>query len=106
ISAIALAPSDPKTVYAGTEDGHVFKTTNADQASPTWNSVDTGLPLQNQQIMDLNIDPANADHVFAVTCPFMNRDDNVPDFSGFNHVWVRNGGSWSSINGNLPTKLG
>ena len=106
ISAIALAPSDSNIVYAGTEDGHVFKTTNAGNASPVWTEVDSGLPLQNQRIMDLNIDPANPDHVFAVTSPFMGRDDNAPDFSGFAHVWVRNGGAWSPINGNLPKELG
>ena len=110
ISAIALAPSDPNTIFAGAEDGRVFKTTNAgndcNPNCPTWTEVDTGLPLQGQRVMDLEIDPANPDHDFAVTSPFLGRDDMAPDFSGFFHVWVRNGGAWSPINGNLPTKLG
>lgn len=63
-------------------------------------------PLQGQRVMDLEIDPANPDHDFAVTSPFLGRDDKAPDFSGFFHVWLRNGGAWSPINGNLPTKLG
>src|SRR5262249_13965675 len=110
ISAIALAPSDPNTVYAGNEDGRVFKTTNAgndcNPNCPTWTEVDTGLPLQNQRVMDLEISPANPDFDFAVTSPFLFRDDMAPDYSGFFHVWMRNGGAWSQINGNLPPKLG
>jgi hypothetical protein len=114
ISAIAFAPSDSNsnTVYAGTEDGRVFKTTHAGDASPSWIEVDFGLPGQNQRIMDLNVNPANPDYLFAVTSPFMGRDDNAPNFSGFSHVWVCNGvcngdgAGWSSINGNLPLELG
>jgi hypothetical protein len=110
ISAIALAPSDPNTVYAGNEDGRVFKTSNAgndcNPNCPTWTEVDSGLPLQDQRIMDLEISPTNPDFAFAVTSPFLFRDDMAPDYSGFFHVWMRNGGAWSQINGNLPTKLG
>lgn len=110
ISAIALAPSDPNTIFAGAEDGRVFKTTTAgndcNPNCPVWVEVDNGLPLQYQHVMDLEIDPANPDHDFAVTSPFLGRDDSAPDYSGFFHVWMRNGGAWSQINGNLPTKLG
>lgn len=110
VSALAIAPSAPNTIFAGAEDGRVFKTTNAgndcNPNCPTWTEVDTGLPLQGQRVMDLEIDPANPDHDFAVTSRFLGRDVQAPDFSGFFHVWVRNGGAWSAINGNLPTKLG
>jgi hypothetical protein len=110
ICKIALAPSDSNTIFLGTEDGRVFKTTNAGNDCspncPTWTEVDSGLPLGGQGIMDLQIDPTNPDHDFAVTSPFMGRDDNAPDFSTFSHVWVRNGGAWSSINGNLKRELG
>jgi uncharacterized repeat protein (TIGR01451 family) len=108
ISAIALAPSDPNTIFAGTEDGRVFKTTNAgndcNPNCPTWTEVDTG--LSGQRIMDLEIDPANPDHDFAVTSDFLGRDGAAPDYSVVFHVWMRNGGEWSQINGNLPNKLG
>jgi len=108
ISALALAPSNANTIFAGTEDGRVFKTTNAgndcNPNCPTWTEVDSG--LSGDRIMDLEIDPANPDHDFAVTSPWMFRDDSAPDYSGNFHVWMRNGGAWSQINGNLPTKLG
>lgn len=110
ISAIALAPSNPNTIFAGTEEGRVFKTTNAgndcNPNCPTWTEVDNGLPLQSQRIMDLEVSPTDPDYDFAVTSPFLGRDDKAPDYRGFSHVWVRNGGVWSPINGNLPKKLG
>ena len=59
ISAIALAPSDPNTIFAGAEDGRVFKTTNAGNDCkpncPTWTEVDNGLPplFADQRVMDL-----------------------------------------------------
>lgn len=110
ISAIALDPSHSNTIFAGTDDGHVFKTTNAgndcNPNCPTWSEVDAGLPLQGQRVMALQVSPNNSDFDFAVTSPFLGRDDKAPDFSGFAHVWMRNGGAWSSINGNLPKKLG
>jgi hypothetical protein len=110
ISAIALAPNHPDTIFAGTDDGHVFKTANAgndcNPNCPTWTEVDSGLPLQNQRVMDLEVSPSDPDFDFAATSPFMGRDDKAPDFSGFFHVWMRNGGGWSPINGNLPTELG
>jgi hypothetical protein len=56
--------------------------------------------------MALNIDPTNPDHDFTVTSPFLGRDDKAPDYSGSFHVWMRNGGAWSQINGNLPKELG
>ena len=112
ISAIALAPSDPNTIFAGAEDGRVFKTTNAGNDCkpncPTWTEVDNGLPplFADQRVMDLAISPTNPDFDFAVTSPFMERDDSTPDYRAFFHVWMRNGGAWSQINGNLPTELG
>src|SRR4030095_4529030 len=95
----------PNTILAGTEDGHVFKTTNAGNASPSWVEIDNGLPLLGQRVMDLEISPTDPDYDFAVTSPFMGRDDKAPDFSGFSHVWVRNGGGGAPINGHLSKKL-
>jgi hypothetical protein len=111
ISALALAPSDPNTIFAGDETGRVFKTTNAgndcNPNCPTWTEVDNGLPLfADQRVMDLAISPTNPDFDFAVTSAFLERDDKAPDYSGAFHVWMRNGGAWSQINGNLPTELG
>lgn len=92
----------------GTEDCRVFKTTNAGNdcspTCPTWTEVDRGLP--GQFIIALEISPNNADYDFAFTSARVLRDDNAPDLRHTDHVWVRNGGAWSSINGNLPTELG
>lgn len=111
VSALAIAPSAPNTIFAGADDGRVFETTNAgndcNPNCPTWTEVDTGLPLQFERVMKIEIDPTNPDHDFAVTSPFLGRDDSAPDYSGHFHVWMRNGGAWSQINGaTLPTELG
>jgi Ca2+-binding RTX toxin-like protein len=110
ITAIAISPSDTNTVYAGTYDGRVFKTTDAQDANPSWTEVDSGLPsqnkMQNQLVMDLVVSPTNPDYVYAVTSAWVGRDDKAPNLSGFDHVWTRNGGGWSQINGNLPMELG
>jgi hypothetical protein len=107
ISKIAVAPSDPSTIFAGDENGRIFKTTTAGTPSPSWIPVDSGLPIfEDMRIMDLQINPANPDYDFAVMSHFMERDDKAPDFSDSSHVWFRNGGAWSPINGNLPTELG
>src|SRR5215469_5776866 len=107
ISKIAVAPSDPNTIFAGDEYGRIFKTTDAGDLNPIWIEVDGGLQIfQDMRIMDLQINPANPDYDFAVVSHFMERDDKAPNFSSFSHIWVRNGGGWSAINGNLPTELG
>src|SRR5216683_7636705 len=106
ITAIALAPSDPNTVYAGTYDGHVFKTSNAGDANPAWNPVETGLVSNGQTVMDLKVSPTDPNYVFAVLSKFVDRDDKAPNLSGSFHVWAHSGGGWSQINGNLPTELG
>ena len=39
VSAIAVDPTDPNTVYCGGAQGGVWKTTNALAASPTWTPI-------------------------------------------------------------------
>src|SRR5260370_41349918 len=58
--------------------------------------------------MEKGVESGHTDPDFdcAVTSPVLGRYDKAPDFSGFCHVWVRNGAGWSQINGNLPTELG
>lgn len=95
ITALGVASSAPNTVYAATSDGKIFLTTN----DSTWQEVDTGLSLQTgNHVMDLQIDPANPQHVVVVTGSFLG------GLSGSNHVFVTsNGGvSWTNITGNLP----
>src|SRR5262249_2508133 len=109
ITAIAMAPSDPNTIYAGTDDGPVFMTTDAQHQDPTWKPLDTFAPFNGfdgQMIMDLEISPTNPSQAFAVTSTWVERDDEAPDLGGDFHVWAYDGTWWSPIQGNLDTKYG
>ena len=95
ISDLAIAPSAPNTVYAGTGDGKLFVTTN----DSTWIEHDTGLPInQFARVMDMQVSPTNSQEVFAAVGGFLT------GFSDSNHVYmtVNGGTSWTNITGNLP----
>ena len=98
LAAIAVAPSDPNTVYVGTAGGLLQATHNAlSGSSATWtNLLSSVLPLRS--ITAIAIDHANPNRVFVA-------------FSGFSsgltpkqHVFVTTdgGNSWKNISGNLP----
>jgi len=89
ISAIAIAPSDPKTVYAAA-GGHVFATANINTATPAWLARD--LP-DLQSISAIAVNPADANSlcvsrdVYAAGVVFCSTDG---------------GKSWKAATGNLP----
>jgi uncharacterized protein (TIGR03437 family) len=95
ITTIAVAPSDPNVVYAGTSNGLVQVTTNATQSGGAdWSNRSTGLPIRVvTQIAVHSSDPMTA----------------YVTYSGFpgaipGHVFkTTNGGiSWANISGDLP----
>ena len=94
-SAIAVANGDPNILWVGHNNGNVYVTTNASNASPTWTRVDTnGLP--NRFVTSITIDPSNHNRVWVT-------------FSGFSsdNVWLTsNGGAtWAAQSGAGVTKL-
>lgn len=68
IGAIALAPSDPKTIYVGT--GEADMRSDISQGDGMYKSVDGGKSwthiglADTQQIQRILVDPANAQHVY------------------------------------------
>jgi ligand-binding sensor domain-containing protein len=60
VYAIAIHPTTTTTLYAGTFDGGVFRSTDA---GASWSSVNHGLPYPT--VTALAIDPAGASTVFA-----------------------------------------
>jgi photosystem II stability/assembly factor-like uncharacterized protein len=86
VAAIGIAPSDGNTVYASTQDGHLWVTHND---GALWKECDSGL---SGVVLDLRIDPTDPNHVFAVTR---------------NGVWhlSSSGLPWLNIKGSLPGNL-
>ncbi len=90
ILTIAIHPTDPDLVFCSTAP-LVSNTARVYQINAGAKTQMTGLP--NRLCMDIAIDPARPDTVYAV-------------FAGFNtqHVWrtVNGGASWSAIDNGLP----
>lgn len=88
ISAIGPAPSDPQTIYAGTNDGSLRITTDG---GANWTVRTTGLPVR--AVTDIAVDAS--DPRIAVL--------SVSGF-GTGHVFrtVNGGASWTDISGDLP----
>ncbi|HEV2969180.1 MAG TPA: autotransporter-associated beta strand repeat-containing protein [Pirellulales bacterium] len=97
ITSVAIAPSQPSTIYAATADGRMFVTHNDGGA---WTEIDTGLPKDfYDQIVSIQVDPNNANRAFIVPGRF---PTNV---FGSTHVWMTTtggAGGWTDITGNLP----
>ncbi|MBL8151003.1 MAG: hypothetical protein JNN15_13840, partial [Blastocatellia bacterium] len=88
VSAIAVSPSDPRTIFVGSSDAKVSKT---DDGGISWQTVTMGLP--NRAVTRVAIDPTNSQLVYVT-------------FSGFGtgHVFKSlNGGlTWTDVSDNLP----
>ncbi|MDI3313452.1 MAG: hypothetical protein QJR12_03945 [Mycobacterium sp.] len=88
VAALAIAPSDPNTVYASTQDGHLWVT--HDDGATKWTQLDTGL---SGVAIDIRVDPNDANHAFAVAG---------------NNVWhlPSSATTWVNITGSIPNDLG
>jgi hypothetical protein len=92
ISAIAVAPSDGNVVYLGYTSGHVARTTNALDPSPSWSVM--GVPVSGGWVSSVAVDPQDPDIAY---CTYSNY--------GIPHVWrtVNGGTDWTSIDGIAAT---
>ena len=108
IKAIAAAPSDPNTVYAGTSDGKVQVTSNA-LAGPNaaWIDRNSGLALTpmpsggplSRMLTSIAVDPVDAATAYVTYSGFL--DSAVKPSQ---HVFKTNdaGAKWTDVSGNLP----
>ena len=89
ITAVAVAPTAPSTIFVAYADGTVWGTTN-DGAS--WSNLTTGLAA-GLQIHGIAVDPNSSSTVYLTSWTF-----------GADQVWKGTGGgtSWSNISHNLP----
>jgi hypothetical protein len=93
ISAIAVAPGDPDTVWVGHANGALFLTSNGTADSPTWQPV-VSASLPRRYCMRITIDPAQNEVVYVA-------------FGGYarGNLWVTRpgGGGWKDLSATLPT---
>jgi photosystem II stability/assembly factor-like uncharacterized protein len=92
VTTIAVARSNPATLYAGTDDARVWVTTNT---GTNWTNVSAGLP--NRWVTRVTVDPNNRDVAY-VTLSGYKEDSLTP------HVFrtTNRGAVWTDISGNLP----
>lgn len=92
ITTIAVAPSNSQFIYAGTDDGNVWRTENGGES---WNSISAGLPLR--WITRVAVDPYDEFTVY-VTLSGYRYDSYLP------HVFHSTDGglNWQDITGDLP----
>ena len=87
-ASLAIDPVTPTTLYAGTHDGGVFKSTNGGE---NWSAVNTG--LTNTDVHTLAIDPATPTTLYAGTFGGVFKSTN-------------GGGNWSAVNTGLTNTSG
>jgi photosystem II stability/assembly factor-like uncharacterized protein len=94
LTAVAIAPSDANTIYAG-KGSTIFVTTDH---GASW--TQQNLPTSGLGINDIQVDPDNSQIAYAVPAGFFNN-------TGTGHHVYRTtdgGTTWSDISGNLPNE--
>jgi uncharacterized protein (TIGR03437 family) len=97
LTAIAVAPSDPRVVYAGNRHGRVSVSLNVSAGQPAfWENRSSGLP--SRKVTQLATDPADSFIAYASVAGFSGRDDTR------GHVFRTSnlGLIWQDISGDLP----
>jgi len=87
------------TIYAGTDTGLVWKTTNATAANGSdvqWTQLGKGV-LPGTWVTSMTVDPTNADHVYATFSSYKEGDRAA-------NIWETTDGgtTWKNISGNIP----
>lgn len=95
ISTIAVAPSDPKTIYVGASDGSLQSTSNT---GANWTNR-TRAPLPNRYVSDIAVHPTDPAIVYAV---FNGYNTHTPAAPGHVFMSTNGGQSWQDVSGNLP----
>ncbi len=97
ISSLAVAPSDSKTVYAGTTNGKLFVSNNVDAgAGATWTDHSTG--LVDRQVVSVTVSPTAPGTVYLTLSGYRGFSDQ----GGHVYKSTNSGSSWANITNNLP----
>lgn len=93
ITTLAVAPTDPNTIYAGTSNGKVQVTADMqDGANAVFADVSAGLP--NLSITNIAVDPVDPATAYVT----------FSGFTGAGHIYktTNRGANWADNSGNLP----
>jgi len=92
ITTLDISPADPQHYYAGTDDGRVWRSSDA---GASWTNISAGLPLY--YVTRVTADPVAPDVVYVCLSGF-GQDQHSP------HVFrsADQGATWAPIAGNLP----
>jgi hypothetical protein len=99
LTAIAVSPVNPNTVWAGSSDSQVSMTQNAlAGATAAWSNVTGTNMLPPRYITAITADPQQASTAYVTFSGFSGYGDNL------GHVFTTTnaGASWTDISGNLP----
>ncbi len=97
ISTVAAAEGNPDLVWVGHNNGHIYKSTNATLAAPTWTRIDDDAgPMPLRWVSKIVIDPSNHSRVYVA---FMGWESD--------NIWrtIDGGTSWSELTGSGLNKL-
>ena len=100
VTAIGIGKNDPKTVYAGTDNGRLWVTNNADAGSAAavqWTEITAENLPGNRWITRITVDPADAKKAYVTYSGYRSGNDGPHVF------YTQDGGaSFTDLSGNLP----
>jgi photosystem II stability/assembly factor-like uncharacterized protein len=99
VSSIAVAPSDSKRVYAGTIDGHVYRSDDGGDTSP-WADKSSGLP--SSPVSGIWIAPGDRDRVVLSLGGLLTTGEPGVGDAKSVYLSTNGGNSWTNISGDLP----
>ncbi len=94
VTTIAVAPSDSNIIYAGTDDSHIWVTTDY---GSNWTDISLHPELPDRWVTRVVIDPDNASIIYATYSGLKWKDPQPHVFKSTDM-----GLSWTNISSNLP----
>jgi hypothetical protein len=92
VTTLAVARSDGRVIYAGTDDGRAWITRDT---GGTWTEITTGLPTR--WLTHIEVDPANANTAYVSVSGYRNGDPGAHVFKT-----TTGGTAWQDISAGLP----
>jgi hypothetical protein len=92
VTTLAVARSDGRVIYAGTDDGRAWVTRNT---GGTWTEITAGLPTR--WLTHIEVDPANANTAYVSVSGYRNGDPGAHVFQT-----TTGGTAWQDISAGLP----